>query len=178
MSTGKKIKAAVASIILINSLVASIPEASASLTVQPVFSTIPAFSNDFPVSSTLRPAPASSSSLTASAAASLWTCYDSASTPEIVGRSVLGPASQTCFGTGWAPQEIRVTVQKYLGLGYWNNLAIYDSGSVLVDTINGIAPYNCSGLGTQTYRTVLDAYAAGGTAHQASQSAVYLRATC
>jgi hypothetical protein len=150
----------------------------------PNLSLIPAFDHDLPfsngqslTSSSIISNPLSIPALPSTAATS-WTCSVFARAPFISGRAVFSEGSQTCSGSGWAAQRIRVTVQKYLGLGYWNNLATIDSGPVFAYYTDQIINFNCSTLGVQTYRTVVDAYAANGAAYQAFQSDVYLRSSC
>jgi hypothetical protein len=174
----RTVKIATAALAVICGLLSSMPSASATTDVTPVFTTVPAFDHDLPLAGNQISSGTSSSASTATASATYWICTDYAGTPNVSYGAVYGEGHQSCSGSGWTPQEIRVTIQRYLGLGYWASLATTDSGPVFSYYIDEIALYNCSRLGTQTYRTVLDAYVANGTYHQASESGTYLRATC
>lgn len=144
----------------------------------PVISLVPAFDNDLPLSGYRLSSSAgvnASSTVTPLAA---WVCTVYASDPTKFANTIEGEGFQSCSGTGWSPQRVRVTLQRYLGLGFWNNLTIVDSGYVYVNFVQRDFIYNCSGLGTQTYRVITDGYAAGGAYGASVQSANYLTVTC
>jgi hypothetical protein len=151
--------------------------ASTSTGTKPVVNLIPAFSTDLPLSgASLRPAP--SADVNSAAALASWVCSIYASDPSKFANTIEGEGWQSCTGSGWSPQRLKVTLQKYKGLGFWNNLTVRDSGNAYVNFVHGDFIYDCSGLGTQTYRVVTDGYAVGGLYHKAVQSLNYLRVSC
>ena len=151
--------------------------AATSTDTKPVATLIPAFSSDLPLSgASYRPAP--SADVRSTAALASWVCSIYASDPSKFANTIEGEGWQSCTGSGWSPQRLKVTLQKYKGLGFWNNLTVRDSGNAYVNFVHRDFIYDCSGLGTQTYRVVTDGYAVGGLYHKAVQSLNYLRVSC
>jgi hypothetical protein len=89
-----------------------------------------------------------------------------------------GTGSQSCTGTGWKPQRVRVAIETYSGFGIWK-IEIRD-GDAFTDNnpISYPLTWDCRGSGTQTYRTVVDGYAAGGGSSASVQSGSQPRFTC
>lgn len=71
-------------------------------------------------------------------------------------------ASEICSGSGWAPHRVRVTVQWYLGLGFWSNRAQDGSSYTNNSYTSWTTYYDCTGTGTHTYRTTADYFTGGG----------------
>ena len=69
-----------------------------------------------------------------------------------------------------------MTIQRYLGLGVWQNKYQWSSGYTSNPWLERIIWYYCSGTGTETYRIVTDGWQ--GTYHKAVQSLNYLTTTC
>ncbi|MCW4355654.1 hypothetical protein ONR57_20315 [Hoyosella sp. YIM 151337] len=132
---------------------------------------IPAFDPDLPVSGTT----AYSDEMNAQAT---WVCSVYASDPSSFANTIEGEGWQSCSGFGWQPQRINVVIQRYLGLGFWQNRANQDSGYVWVNFVHRDLIYDCSGTGSQLYRVVTNGYAQGGAYYQPVQSENYLRYTC
>ena len=145
---------------------------------RPVITLIPAFDNDLPLSGYQLQASDQHGTDAAVTPSAEWVCSIYASDPTKFANTIEGEGWQSCAGSGWAPQLVRVTLQKYMGLGFWNNLTRVDSGWVYIDFVHRDFIYNCSGLGTQTYRVVTDGYAVGGLYGASVQSLNYLRVTC
>jgi hypothetical protein len=84
---------------------------------------------------------------------------------------------QFCTG-GYQPQRIRVTLQKYLGLGFWNN--VHRNG--IAWSNNQFVDYtlitDCSHMGTQTWRGITDGWATGGVYSFSVQSGTDPRLKC
>lgn len=137
---------------------------------------IPAFDDDLPLSGETFAATAASKS--ASLAAASWVCSVYASDPTKFANTIEGEGFQSCAGAGWGPQRLKVTIQRYLGLGAWQNKASIDSGNVWIDFVQRDRIYNCAGTGSQQYRVISDGWAVNGAYHLAVQSANYLRVTC
>jgi hypothetical protein len=109
-----------------------------------------------------------------------WTCTVYASDPfwEDTGYVIGGEGAQFCSGAGWAPQRIRVAIETYLGLGFWE-IRVRDGTSwSYSDSSDYTVYWDCAGSGTQTYRVVVDGYAQGGNAEQSVQSENDPRWTC
>jgi hypothetical protein len=155
-------------------LLSSIPSASAATGVRPVFKIIPAFGKDLPLSGSQTSSSTTSSSTTSSAPLAAWVCTAYAGDPTLFATTFQGEGFQSCTGSGWSPQKIRVTLKKYMGLSFWNNLVTVDSGYTTNFSVDLFAYFNCQGQGTQTYRVITDGYAAGGAYYAAVQSAGYL----
>lgn len=95
------------------------------------------------------------------------------------GVELYGDGDQICSGTGFNQSALRVTIQRYAGLGVWNNRARVDIP--LGDWSNFLtrrAYYNCNGTGTETYRVIVDGYAAYGNSHLSDVSNTYKQVTC
>lgn len=108
-----------------------------------------------------------------------WICTVYASDPSVAidssRQSIEGEGWQSCTGTTYWQTAIKVTVQKYKGLGFWNNLYQYNCGYTSQAWLERVVWwYRTSGNGWQTYQIVTDGYQ--GTYHQAVQSLNYLRA--
>jgi len=146
---------------------------------------IPAFDSDLPKGSAavgVEPGPTSMQTRAASASSGpTWFCTVYASDPRRAvhsgKNSVDGEGWQSCTGTQtvWY-SSIKVTIQRYLGSGLWQNKYQYDSGYQNTAWVERIVWYYCGGTGTQTYRIVTDGWQ--GTYHQAVQSLNYLKTTC
>jgi hypothetical protein len=95
----------------------------------------------------------------------------------LVTPNIVGEGFQSCFDSGWAPQRIRVSIQRKRWNGWQNLDAAYSAWSNhnWVDLTNYYYRYN---VGTWTYRVVMTGWSAGGWASKSVQSAHYLRASC
>ncbi|MBI3430254.1 MAG: hypothetical protein HY050_09435 [Actinobacteria bacterium] len=174
----RKLKIATAALVVVSGLLASTPSAGAATTVSPVVRIVPAFDKDLPLSGYQWTSGASVNASAAITPSAAWVCTVYASDPGRFANTIDGEGFQTCSGTGWSPQRVRVTLQRYLGLGFWSNLTIVDSGYVYVNAVDRNFIYDCSNLGTQTYRVITDGYAVGGAYHASVQSLNYLTVTC
>lgn len=142
---------------------------------------VPAFSNDLPTGQADLTAADSKKPSAGVTPAVSWICTVYASDPRVAihnsRQSIEGEGWQSCTGSTYWLTAIKVTVQKYKGLGFWNNLYQYNSGYTSEAWLERIVWWYCtSGNGWQTYRIVTDGYQ--GTYHQAVQSLNYLRAYC
>lgn len=142
---------------------------------RPTVTLIPAFDKDLPLSGAQLHATAKPGTVTPMAS---WVCSIYASDPTKFANTIEGEGFQSCAGSGWAPQNVRATLQKYKGFGFWNNLTRVEWGYTTIDFIDVNFIYDCSGLGTQTYRVVTDGYAVGGLYSSSVQSLNYLRVSC
>jgi hypothetical protein len=87
------------------------------------------------------------------------------------GYVVEASGSQTCSGSGWSPQRVRVAVQWYLGMGLWSNRA-RDGSSFANGNHSYVAwntYYDCGGTGTHTYRAAVDGYTDGNNNVRATE---------
>lgn len=93
-----------------------------------------------------------------------WVCttYSGAPTWTDPGHVLAGFGAQSCSGSGWAPQRVRVAVQWHLFLGVWSNRARDGSPFTNNSYTDWTTYYDCTGTGTHTYRTVVDGYKEGG----------------
>ncbi len=114
-----------------------------------------------------------------------WVCTVYASDPSKTTyqghASIEGEGSQFCSGSGWENTAIRITIQRYAGVGIWNNKYQWTSpweGVPEGDWIDEFIYYYCSGSGTQTYRVVTDGWAVSGWYTDSVQSLNYLRVSC
>lgn len=115
---------------------------------------VPAITDDLPTgSATLGPPSVGSASAavlsdSASLAAVSWICSVYASDPRIAihnsRQSVQGEGWQSCTGATYWQTAIKVTVQKYWGLGLWNNLYLYDSGYTSKPWLERIVWWYCT----------------------------------
>jgi hypothetical protein len=95
------------------------------------------------------------------------------------GVELYGDGDQICSGTGFNQSALRVTIQRYAGLGVWNNKARVDIPlGNWSNSLSHRAYYNCNGTGTETYRVVVDGYAAYGNSHLSDVSNTYKQVTC
>ncbi len=145
---------------------------------QPTVTLVPAFSADLPLSGTSYGPTTQPGARAGALSAASWVCSIYASDPTKFANTIEGEGWQSCTGSGWSPQRLKVTLQKYKAFGFWNNLTSRDSGYVYINFVDRNFIYDCSGLGTQTYRVVTDGWAAGGAYHAAVQSLNYLRVSC
>jgi hypothetical protein len=150
----------------------------ATPTATPRSQLVPAFDHALPTSGSFGPGAATSTAATPSAALASWVCTVYASDPWKSGSEIEGDGWQSCSGTGYAPARIKVTIQRYVGLGIWNNRYQYPGDWTSADFDQATIWYDCSGDGTRTYRIVTDGYAQSGAYHQAVQSLNYLRVSC
>lgn len=143
---------------------------------------VPAFSDDLPTGQADITMGSTSNRHTRGVAPNVsWICTVYASDPKVAihnnKQAIEGEGWQSCTGSAYWQTAIKVTVQKYKGLGLWNNLYQYNSGYTSSPWLERIVWWYCtSGNGWQTYRIVTDGYQ--GTYHQAVQSLNYLRAYC
>jgi hypothetical protein len=110
-----------------------------------------------------------------------WVCTVYASDPWLENSQIHGEGTQLCSGVGWENTAIRITIQRYAGVGIWNNRYQFTSpweGVPDGDWIDYIVWWGCTGSGTQTYRIVTDGWAQSGFYTQSVQSANYLRVAC
>ncbi len=145
---------------------------------RPEMRLVPAFDNDLPTSGLHSSAQATARPNRVATPLASWVCSIYASDPVKFANTIEGEGFQSCSGTGYTPQRVRVTLQRKLGLGFWNNLTIVDSGYVNVGFVQRDFIYDCSSLGTQTYRVVTDGYAVGGAYSSSVQSLNYLTVAC
>ena len=145
----------------------------------PTVSYVPAFATDLPKGSSSL-GPTSSAASAAVAPAVSWICTVYASDPSRAwhtgGDSVQGEGWQSCTGATYWQTALTVTIQRYLGLGVWQNKYQWSSGYTSNPWLERIIWYYCSGTGTETYRIVTDGWQ--GTYHKAVQSLNYLTTTC
>lgn len=107
-----------------------------------------------------------------------WSCTIYASDPrKMATPDIVGEGFQSCFDSGWAPQRIRVSIQRKRWYGWQTMDEAYTNWSYnnWVDLTNY---YYCRNVGTWTYRVVTTGWAAGGSASKSVQSEHYLRAYC
>lgn len=149
-------------------------QASEAGRLRPNVEVVPAFGKDLPLSGQGYSSGAGNSL----AAVAGWSCTLYASDPGYSSGTIEGEGFQACAGAGWAPQRIIVTIQRYLGLGFWQNKAQRDSSWVYIDFIHRDLIYGCGGTGSQLYRVLTNGYVAGGSARGIVQSQNYLRVTC
>lgn len=136
---------------------------------------IPAFDDDLPVASQSFGEGAAGSR----ASAPDWVCSINAGVPWKSGSAIRGSGFQSCSGPGWRPQRVDIVVQKYRGVGVWNNMGAHSStGWTNNSYASRTASWSCAGQGTQTYRLVADGYADGGLSGASAQSGEYIRVTC
>lgn len=136
---------------------------------------VPAFSIDLPTGSTQIP------SASPSGSSQNWVCSIFASNPHHVfvnnRESIRGHGFQSCTGATYYQTALKVTIQKYKGLGFWNNLYSWSSNYTDNPYLERVIWWYCTAdNGTQTYRIVTDGWQ--GTYHAAVQSEQYLRVTC
>ncbi|MFF3671880.1 hypothetical protein [Microtetraspora malaysiensis] len=141
---------------------------------EPTVELIPAFSDDLPLSGAQHGPAAAASEV----AAAPWACTVYASDPSKFANTIGFEDFQSCTGTGWSPQRVKVTLQRYLGAGLWQNKKVVDSGNAYIDFLQRDGIYDCSGTGNEEYRVVTDGYAVNGAYHKSVQSLNYLRVTC
>ncbi|WP_157181318.1 hypothetical protein [Actinopolymorpha alba] len=142
-------------------------EPTPASTKQAKYELVPAFTDDIPISGTIKPTAANP-------------CIPYASNPELQLSSIVhGYGRQVCSGSGWPPQRITVRVQRYLGLDLWQNVNTpSDSGYTGQSTIEETTDYLCRSTGDERYRIVTDGYWASGYYHAAAQSPLAMRWTC
>jgi len=172
------ILAGAAAVVAVGATPALAAEPSAPGTT-PVIEIVPAFDNDLPLSGLALSATglqARPNSVVTPAAD--WVCSIYASDPTKFANTIEGEGFQSCSGINWSPQRVKVTLQRYLGLGFWNNLTIVDSGYVYINFVQRDFIFDCSTQGTQTYRVVTDGFAVGGLYSASVQSLNYLRVAC
>jgi hypothetical protein len=96
------------------------------------------------------------------------------------GYVVEASGSQTCSGSDYQPQRVRVAVQWYLGLGLWSNRA--RDGSSFANGYKSFVAWNtyydCAGTGTHTYRAAVDGYVDGNNNVRATDDSPGYRGTC
>lgn len=164
-------------------LVSSVP-AEASGAPQPKtwapksIETIPAFDSDLPTGSVAYTASAPATGSKTLAATASWVCTVYASDPWITGTIVYGDGWQSCTGSGYLQTSLKVTIQTYMGLGLWKNRASLSTSYTNYAWLERYPQYNCSGIGTYTYRIVTDGWAVYTSYHQAVQSLNYHRYSC
>jgi hypothetical protein len=143
---------------------------------------VDAFTDDFPIGNVTmaqmpdgrvvsNPSPASNQLAS-------WVCTVHASDAWKVSSTIYGDGWQGCSGTGYEQTALRVTLQRYAGLGIWNNRVQEDVGFSNSDWISKSISYNCSGTGTETYRILVDGWAVYGLYKETAQSSKYLIMTC
>lgn len=139
---------------------------------------IPAFDTDLPVGQ-LKYSVTPDSRNTTGLKSPAFICSISASNPQQYRTFyVRGSGLQSCAGSGWQPQNVKVTIQKYKTLGIWNNIASDTTGWVNIKFASKTVSKNCKSLGVQTYRIVVDAYVTYGRQKKSAQSADYVRFKC
>ncbi|MBK8469536.1 MAG: hypothetical protein WAR57_10375 [Candidatus Phosphoribacter sp.] len=93
------------------------------------------------------------------------------------GDTVTGWGYQSCSGSGWAPQNVQITIQRYRWWG-WQNVARNQSGWNYAQFDEVHSQYYCVGSGTYDYRVVNDAWVTGGAQMVTAQSTHYYQVTC
>lgn len=171
MNRKKRTRTAVAILSLIAGVGPLSPAGANSTPAHPAMELVPSFDDDLP---------RSGETYTAETVAGPppFVCTVHASDPNKFANTIDGEGFQSCAGTGWSPHRLKVTIQRYRALGFWQNRDSVDSGDVFVDFVQRDLIYNSSGAGSQLYRVVSDGWAAGGAFHLAVQSENYLRVDC
>lgn len=97
--------------------------------------------------------------------AAAWHCYMYVSNPKFVRYSgvkhIHGVGRQWCTGSGYVPQGVRLTLQRYRAFGIWRNVhrsTLAWSRSYFVESQ---PPWPCTGAGSEKYRWVIDGFAQG-----------------
>jgi hypothetical protein len=155
---------------------------AASPTAAPIFQLVPAAATDLPIGS-LSFTPGASTTPSALAASSPWTCVVFAGDPVdtvVLGRPVIeGSGHQTCTGSGFEETRITIAVQQYRGLGRWAQKVKWDSGYAVAPSLYGSTYWTCAaGSGNQLYRIVTQGFAESGAYSATVQSVNDLRVTC
>lgn len=159
------------------SATAAAPSPKADAVAGPKVEVIPAWATDLPTGQATL-APIHSSAFSAAAAAP-WVCTVFAGNPWFNGSSSINASgSQTCSGSGWSPQMVKVTLQKYAGFGIWNNVVSSSSGWTTSNPVSRKLSYACRGTGSEEYRVVTDGYAEYGGWGASVQSQSYVRIYC
>jgi hypothetical protein len=107
-----------------------------------------------------------------------WICSIYASNPWKTGYYIQGDGWQSCTGTGFTTTDLKVTIQRYLGLGLWQNKASITKSNSYSAWLEAVPSYYCRGTGNEAYRIVTDGWAVYTRYHAAVQSQNSLRVTC
>lgn len=86
--------------------------------------------------------------------------------------------TKSCTGSGWAPQNIQITIQRYKGYGFWQNVLQDQTGYTYNAYDSMTKYYSCQGTGDWDYRTVIDAWVSGGAQVAHGQSRLYYEVIC
>lgn len=162
----------------------AVPTAASPADSSPKIEKIPAWSHDLPIGKAeYHPKAVEPKGATADKTGVYkiypWKCSVYASDPWQVGRSVGGEGSQICSGSGYLQTLLQVTIQRYLGLGFWQNVrGPVSTGYTNKYWLDMTLYYNCSGTGSEEYRVISDGYAVYGRYHLAVQSQTYWRFIC
>lgn len=92
--------------------------------------------------------------------------------------TIEGWGYQSCTGSGWAPQNIQITIQRYKGYGFWQNVLQDQTGYTYNAYDSMTKYYSCQGTGDWDYRTVIDAWVSGGAQVAHGQSRLYYEVIC